>query len=162
MSNPFRITTLIAALALALVACTSDGGGGTTPSAVATSEPSAPAADAAIAVADSSLGQIVVDGAGMTLYGFLPDEGGTPTCYDGCAEAWPPLLADDPAAATVGAGLDQSKLTTAERTDGGSQLVYGGWPLYYFASDSTAGDTTGQGVGGNWFVVAPTGDLIQQ
>jgi predicted lipoprotein with Yx(FWY)xxD motif len=124
------------------------------------SEP--PPSGTGLAVAESGLGQIVVDGAGLTLYGFTPDQGGTPTCYDGCAQAWPPLLGDDPAAVTVGAGLDASLLTTADRTDGGKQLLYNGWPLYYFANDSAAGDTNGQGVGGNWFVIAPNGDLIGQ
>lgn len=123
------------------------------------SEP--PASGTGLAVAESGLGQIIVDGAGLTLYGFTPDEGGTPTCYDGCAQAWPPLLGEDPAAVAVGAGLDASLLTTAARTDGGSQLVYNGWPLYYFASDAAPGDTNGQGVGGNWFVIAPNGDLIK-
>ena len=30
-------------------------------------------------------------------------------------------------------------------------------PLYYFASDKKAGDTTGQGVQGSWFVAAVSG-----
>jgi predicted lipoprotein with Yx(FWY)xxD motif len=162
MSNPNRLVALFIGLSMALLACTTDGGGASTPSAAASVEPSAPPAAATIAVADSSLGQIVVDDAGVTLYGFTPDEGGTPTCYDQCAENWPPLLADDPAAVTVGAGLDQSLLTSVDRTDGSTQLVYGGWPLYYFAADAAAGDTNGQGVGEKWFVVASSGDLIQQ
>jgi predicted lipoprotein with Yx(FWY)xxD motif len=112
-------------------------------------------------VADSSLGQIITDGAGMTLYGFTPDEAGTPTCYDDCATAWPPGLADDPTAVTVGAGLDASKLTTVDRTDGGKQLKYGTWTLYYFANDAAAGDVKGQGLNDVWYVIAPSGDLIK-
>ena len=38
-----------------------------------------------------SLGKILVDGEGMTLYMFTPDEAGTPTCYDDCATNWPAL-----------------------------------------------------------------------
>jgi predicted lipoprotein with Yx(FWY)xxD motif len=112
-------------------------------------------------VADSSLGQIITDGAGMTLYGFTPDEAGTPTCYDDCATAWPPGLADDPTSVTVGAGLDASKLTTVDRTDGGKQLKYGTWTLYYFANDAAAGDVKGQGLNDVWYVIAPSGDLIK-
>ena len=90
-------------------------------------------------MADSSPGQIIVDGEGKTLYMFQPDEAGTPTCYDDCATAWPPLLADDPASVTVGTGLDASKLSVVDRTDGGKQLKYGNWTLYYFANDTAVG-----------------------
>ena len=72
---------------------------------------------------------------------FTPDEAGTPTCYDDCATAWPPLLADDAAAVTVGTGLDATKLRPWPATDGGEQLKYGTWTLYYFANDAAAGDT---------------------
>lgn len=40
------------------------------------------------------------------------------------------------------------------------QVTYNGWPLYYFARDKQAGDTTGQGVGQVWYVVSPQGDQI--
>lgn len=48
-----------------------------------------------------------------------------------------------------------------DRTDGSKQLQYGDWLLYYYAPDAAAGDTTGQGVGGVWWVISPTGDLIK-
>ena len=48
-------------------------------------------------------------------------------------------------------------LTTFARPDGKMQVAINGRPLYYFAADSKAGDTTGQGVGGKWFVATPTG-----
>jgi predicted lipoprotein with Yx(FWY)xxD motif len=110
-------------------------------------------------VATSDLGQILVDGEGRTLYLFTPDEAGTPTCYEGCAQAWPPLLADGDI--TVGAGLDDSDFSTATRTDGGDQVKIGNWPLYYFASDAAPSDTKGQGVGGVWYVVSPAGEAIK-
>jgi len=121
---------------------------------------SSPAAGAAtVMVATSDLGQILVDGEGRTLYLFTPDEAGTPTCYEGCAQAWPPLLASGEI--TVGAGLDDSDFSTAPRTDGGDQVKIGNWPLYYFATDAAPGDTKGQGVGGVWFVVSPSGEAIK-
>ena len=172
-ATPRSIFLLIGLVALLAAACSSTGGGAASPTAApsvaapsvaAPSEPAgSPAGGDAVAldVADSAPGQIVVDGEGMTLYGFSPDEGGTPTCYDACAGNWPPLLADDAAAVTVPAGLDKTKLTTADRTDGGKQLLYNGWPLYYFASDAAAGDITGQGQGDKWYVLSPAGDLIK-
>ena len=126
----------------------------------ASDEPSA--GGETVAVADSEFGQILVDGEGMTLYGFIPDQDadGVPTCYDACAVAWPPLLETDEV--TVGAGLDDSDFELVERTDGGMQVKIAALPLYYWASDSAPGDTTGQGVGGNWFVVSPAGELIRE
>ena len=93
-------------------------------------EASAPAASAAtgttVALADSPLGKILVDGEGRTLYMFTPDAAGTPTCYDTCATNWPALVADG--TPTAGTGLDATKLTTVDRTDGGKQVKYGDSP----------------------------------
>ena len=50
-------------------------------------------------------------------------------------------------------------LTTFARPDGKMQVAYNGVPLYYFAADTKAGDTTGQGKAGKWFVASPTGPL---
>src|SRR5271157_2762986 len=46
-----------------------------------------------VKTANSSLGEILVDDGGYTLYTFAPDTGGLSTCYGTCAKAWPPLLA---------------------------------------------------------------------
>lgn len=168
MSTTRRLGLAALPFALIVAACSGSGGASTAPSAAAPTEappaaseaPSAAAADAIIALADTSLGSVIVAADGKTLYMFTPDEGGTPTCYDDCATAWPPLLVDDAAGAAAGEGLDAAKLSTVERTDGGMQVVYNGWPLYFFASDSAAGDVTGQGVGEKWFVIGPDGAPI--
>ncbi len=95
----------------------------------------------------------------MTLYGFVPDEAtGEPTCYDQCAAAWPPLNVEG--TFTVGEGLDMADFTTATRTDGGTQLKLGIYPLYYFANDAAPGDTNGQGLNEVWFVIGADGELI--
>jgi len=175
--DPRRSLLLPALLAATAVvaACTSGGGATAAPSVAAPSvapseapsaseaaSASAPAAAAAeIALADSSLGQIIVDGEGKTLYMFQPDEAGTPTCYDDCATAWPPLLADDAASVTAGTGLDATKITVVDRTDGGKQVKYGNWPLYYFANDAAAGDVNGQGLNDVWYVVGADGEPIK-
>ena len=163
--DPRRSLLLPALLAATAVvaACSSGGGATAAPSVAAPSvAPSeAPAAAAEIKLADSSLGQIIVDGAGKTLYMFQPDEAGTPTCYDDCAAAWPPLLADDAASVTAGTGLDASKITVVDRTDGGKQVKYGNWTLYYFANDAAAGDVNGQGINDVWYVVGADGEPIK-
>jgi predicted lipoprotein with Yx(FWY)xxD motif len=132
--------------------------------ATSTADSTAPDAGAAtdtplIAVADSSLGPILVGAEGRTVYGFLKDTDGTSSCTDKCAEAWPPVIVD--------ASFDTSTLPTPElysvidRADGTKQLKIAEWPLYYYAPDTAAGDVNGQGVGDVWYVVAPDGTLIQ-
>ena len=108
---------------------------------------------------DAKLGSFLVDDKGMSLYLYTKDLPNTVTCYDKCATAWPPLLTSGNAVA--GSGVDASKFGTATRTDGGTQVTYNGWPLYYFAKDKQAGDVTGQGVGSVWYLVSPTGDAIK-
>ncbi len=56
--------------------------------------------------------------------------------------------------------MDNSKLGTTKRTDGTTQVTYNGWPLYYWAKDKVAGDTTGQNVQGVWFVVNRDGEAV--
>lgn len=168
-TTPAVALTLV--LGLAITACT----GGASPSPAASAAPSvaasaaasapasAPASAAAgaetVKVADSSLGKILVDGAGRTLYASSADTAGEPTCYEGCAQAWPPFLVQGDI--SVGADLDAASFSTATRTDGGTQVKVGTWPLYYFAQDAAPGDVKGQGKSDNWYVVSPTGELIK-
>ncbi|WP_298458609.1 hypothetical protein [uncultured Cellulomonas sp.] len=124
-------------------------------------EAAEPAGDAAtVDAATTSLGEVLVDGDGMTLYMFDPDaETGESTCYDDCAVAWPPLLTEGEA--TVGEGLDDSLLGTVERTDGTTQVTYGDWPLYLWQNDTAPGETTGQAVNDVWWVVGTDGEPIR-
>jgi predicted lipoprotein with Yx(FWY)xxD motif len=121
----------------------------------------APEVEAAplLGVADNELGQLLADANGRTLYGFTKDADGSPTCVDGCANAWPPVVVDE--------SLDLSSLPASasfsivDRPDGSKQLKAGKWPLYYFSGDTAAGEANGQGSGGIWFVVAPDATLIK-
>jgi len=174
-----RLLPLLAA-ALVLAACSTGGGASagssTAPSAAptdASSEPpsaappspgasaSNPAAAATIAVAQTTLGEIVVDAEGRTLYLFTRDTqgAGTSACNDDCAANWPPLLLEEGETPTAAAGITGA-LGTATRGDGTTQVTLNGWPLYYFAADTAAGDTNGQGVDDVWFVVSPAGEAV--
>jgi predicted lipoprotein with Yx(FWY)xxD motif len=113
---------------------------------------------ATLQLAQGSLGSILVDPRGMTLYLFNRDSGGTSACYGQCATTWPPLLLSGKLRA--GAGLQSSLLGTTQRTDGTTQVTYAGHPLYFYSRDTKAGDTTGQGVGSIWYVVSPSGAQI--
>lgn len=102
---------------------------------------------------DPTLGPILTDPNGMTLYLFTKDTTpGESTCYDKCAENWPPFTASEPLGlpSTV-----EGELTTINRTDGTTQIAYNGIPLYYFAKDTQPGETNGQEVGDVWYVVHP-------
>jgi predicted lipoprotein with Yx(FWY)xxD motif len=105
-----------------------------------------------------ALGSFLVDDKGMTLYLFTKDSPNTSNCYDKCATSWPPLLTTGNPMA--GDGADASKFGTTTRKDGTTQVTYAGWPLYYYAKDTKAGDTTGQGVGSVWYVISPAGEQI--
>lgn len=98
------------------------------------------------------LGTFLTDAEGMTLYLFTKDVPGTSNCTGDCLVNWPAFVAEDPL--TLPDGVP-GELTQITRDDGTQQVAYNGMPLYYFASDTAAGDTTGQGVGDVWYVVAP-------
>jgi predicted lipoprotein with Yx(FWY)xxD motif len=159
-----RSGILLAILALVAAACTTaDEPSVTTTTQVTTTTTQAPTTTASgasagglVTVADSSLGSILVDGDGKTLYLFTPDNQGESVCYDQCEAAWPPLVDQIEA----GDGVDASLLGTAPRTDGSDQVTYNGWPLYYFANDTAPGDTNGQAINDVWYVLAPEGDAI--
>ncbi len=44
-------------------------------------------------VANPTLGNILTDSRGITLYIFTNDAPNVSNCYDKCADAWPPLIA---------------------------------------------------------------------
>lgn len=102
---------------------------------------------------DPQAGDILVDDHGMTLYRFTPDQPNTSTCYNGCAIAWPPVLADS--VPSVQDSRLAAGLGVAPRTDGTQQLTYQGMPLYYYIGDTRPGDATGQASDNVWFVVTP-------
>lgn len=169
-----RLTTKLLGLAFAslllLAACGSDNkgsssssnttttSGATTTTSGATTTTGGTAASATVAVATSSLGSILVDNKGMTLYVWDNDTtAGKSNCTGACAQAWPPLMATG--TPTYGTGLNASMFSTLTRDDGSKQLAVNGKPLYLWANDQKPGDTTGQGVNG-FHVVGSNGSKI--
>jgi predicted lipoprotein with Yx(FWY)xxD motif len=165
-NRSFRVgfLTAIGGLALVLAACSSSGGS-TAPSAAAPSAaaPSAAASAAAaggetytVAVATGAVGSYLTGEDGKTLYIFTPDSTNKTACVDKCAASWPPFVISSDDTLTPGTGVTGT-LATFARPDGKMQVTINGHPLYYYAADAKAGDTTGQGVGGKWFVGTPDG-----
>jgi predicted lipoprotein with Yx(FWY)xxD motif len=113
----------------------------------------------AVGTASDDLGTYLVGPEGKTLYYFTRDvTPGHSVCSGGCLDAWPPLLAADGQALVAGDGVNGT-LATAPRDDGTLQVTYRGRPLYHFAADSEAGQATGQGVNGVWFVALADGTM---
>jgi predicted lipoprotein with Yx(FWY)xxD motif len=112
--------------------------------------------EAVLAVANTSIGEVLVDADGMTLYMFKPDTQEASACTEGCAQAWPPLTVDGTPAG--GDGVDPALLGTAARDDGSTQVTYNGHRHYTYSGDTAPGDTTGHGVGDNWYALTASGE----
>ena len=111
-----------------------------------------------LTTADSAFGTIVVDDSGMTVYVFDEDTqgSGSSSCSGACLANWPPVTAEAaPSLDGVTGDVD-----TITGTDGSTQVTLNGWPLYYFAGDTAAGDTAGQGVNDVWWVVGADGEKV--
>src|SRR6202022_927458 len=128
-----------------------------TPTPAATPAPTPVAPASVIATQNAQLGTILTNAQGRTLYYFLPERGGKIVCSSSaCTNYWPPSLSagGNP---TGSAGVT-GQLGLVGGAGGGQQVTYDTWPLYTFAGDSAAGQTTGQGVvgfGGKWLVATP-------
>jgi predicted lipoprotein with Yx(FWY)xxD motif len=151
-----------AAATMLMIVASACGGSGSSTSTASTPAPSPTAAPNVLAKAETIAGQsmtILVDSRGMTLYRWTTDTGankGKINCVAGCAAVWPPFVL--PAATTnavPGTGVTGTITTLVNPEGKGTQVLYNGWPLYFYAKDQAPGDTTGQGVGGKWFVVTP-------
>jgi predicted lipoprotein with Yx(FWY)xxD motif len=140
-----------------LVLATACGGGS------GSSGSSSPGAgpDGGLATTSTSVGTILTDGAGKSMYSFAADAKGVSNCSGSCASYWPPVpvtgsVPKDPQGVTA-------RLGELTRDDGTKQLTVDGMPMYTYVGDSAKGDTSGQGLnqsGGLWWVVATNGSSI--
>jgi predicted lipoprotein with Yx(FWY)xxD motif len=139
-----RVVATGAALA-ALAAC------GASPSSAAGSSGSGGGGSGTMLMtANTSLGTVVTDAKGFTLYRFAPDTMTSSACTGACATLWPP----EPGMAGPAAGTTlPGKLTTITRPDGSTQTVYDGHPAYTYTKDSAPGQTNGEGVLNQWHVI---------
>lgn len=155
-----RLALVLAAPALLVAAC---GGGAASTGAQGASTTAAASGSqvAKVETHSGDLGTFLTDGSGRTLYLFVADHGGTSACTGACASAWPPLTTTG---SPVPSGQVKADMLGTIGRDGGSrQVTYAGHPLYYFAGDTSSGQTTGQGsngFGAKWWVVSPAGTAI--
>lgn len=135
-----------------------------TAAAVPLASASAAGAPAKVSLRKTSLGMILVNRRGHTLYAFTKDSRNKDRCItmSGCPGTWPAMTsAGKP---TAGRGVNSSKLSTIKLSNGSHQVTYAGHPLYTYIADSSAGETDYVGArqfGGTWLAVSATGGTIR-
>ena len=155
-----RSVVLVSLAAAGLVfagACSSSDGSGESGGSGGSAEVPAATGDP-VSAQSTSLGTILVDGRGHTVYVFANDKPKVSNCDGACAVDWPPVSAPSELPASL-PGVEGA-LGSITRSDGSHQLTVADHPLYTFAGDSAAGQTKGQGInlnGGVWTVVLPSG-----
>lgn len=125
-----------------------------------TVQPKPPTASEATKVVlrnDPKLGSYLADNNGRALYVFAKDADGQSVCSGGCLNVWPVF---NLATVSIGPGLDMGDFGSITRADGAVQTTYYGWPLYYYAADSAAGDVNGEGVNKLWYVAKPDYTIV--
>jgi len=145
MRTSVLVATLAAVVSLAV----------TVSAAQAASRPAA--RGVAVGTSVSSLGRILVDAQGRTLYLFEKDSGTTSACTGACAQIWPAVTA---AAPTAGTGADAALLGTADGQVA-HQVTYGGHLLYTYSGDGAPGDVKGTSIP-DWYPVNPSGNKVDK
>ena len=128
------------------------------PSTPVAVRPAGSGGGAAIQTHASKFGTILTDGSGRSVYRFESDTGTASTCYHACAAIWPPVMTTGSPIAIAPAM--SALLGTTPRQDGGVQVTYAGHPLYYYYTDQSPGDVTGENVnsyGALWDLMKPSG-----
>jgi predicted lipoprotein with Yx(FWY)xxD motif len=119
---------------------------------------------ATIKTRHTSLGTILVDSKGRTIYLFEKDKTKKSTCSGACATNWPPVTTSG--APKAAGGVAARKLGTTKRSDGSTQVTYNGHPLYLFVADQNKpGSTKGEGInafGAEWYVMGTNGKKIEK
>jgi predicted lipoprotein with Yx(FWY)xxD motif len=112
----------------------------------------------------TSLGTVLVDARGRTIYLFEKDRTKKSTCSGQCARNWPPVTTSG--APKAAGGAQSGKLGTTKRSDGTTQVTYNGHPLYLFVADQgKPGSTKGEGVkafGAEWYVLGAGGKKVEE
>jgi predicted lipoprotein with Yx(FWY)xxD motif len=137
-------------------------------STVASAQGSRLTADASraakIGLRHTSVGTILVNTSGRTLYEFTKDRANRNSCVkiSGCSETWPALTTSGKPIA--GRGVKASLLSTIKLPGGGKQVTYAGHALYLYSADSGPGETSYVGekaFGGIWYAINSSGRTVK-
>src|SRR6185437_13145996 len=108
-----------------------------------------PSGSAMLEKVRTSIGPVLANSKGFTVYWYAKDSMMGSACTGGCTSAWPPLTGKP--AAAMGVHL-VGKFGTITRSGGVLQATYKGRPLYTYSGDTAPGMTKGNGRGGVWHV----------
>jgi predicted lipoprotein with Yx(FWY)xxD motif len=159
MKNHHVILLVLAVMGMLVIAgCTQQPAPSATTALPASQTTTAVVSDT-IGTGNSSLGTILVDAGGRTLYYFAKDIPGVgkSACTGACAATWPAFSTDT---IQVSSPLAKADFGTITRDDGTKQITYNGLPLYYYKGDSSPGDVNGDGINKIWFAVTPFESLL--
>lgn len=101
----------------------------------------------------TTLGTVLTNQQGKTLYFFSSDVSGNSACTGNCLTNWPVFNVD---LTSIDPTLTATDFGSITRADGTKQTTFKGWPLYTYSGDATAGDVKGENVGSKWFVAKTT------
>ncbi|HEY6313469.1 MAG TPA: hypothetical protein VIY52_22065 [Streptosporangiaceae bacterium] len=99
---------------------------------------------------NTTLGQVIVEASGYVVYTYAKDpKNGKPTCTGSCNTTWAPVIGMPQVTQGVTIPGNFAVVTTPS---GKKQVTYNGKPLYTY---KLAGPlvTTGNGIGGVWYVI---------
>ena len=112
-----------------------------------------------VSVRSTSLGPVLVDSRGHTLYAFDLDKGTKSMCTTGvCAASWFPCLTS--AKPLTAGGVSAAKLGLAKRANGKWQVMFSGHLLYFFSGDKAAGQVRGASIA-HWAALSRTGAKVK-
>jgi predicted lipoprotein with Yx(FWY)xxD motif len=125
-----------AALSTALAACGGGSSGGTSGQTVS---PASGGSSAALSSHSTSIGMVLADSNGRTIYELVGNSASNPKCDSSCQAIWTPVMS------------------------GGSVKVFHGHPLFTYTGDAAAGDVNGENATdtwGTWLALNPSGAAI--
>jgi predicted lipoprotein with Yx(FWY)xxD motif len=111
-----------------------------------------------VSVRSTSLGPVLVDSRGHTLYAFDLDRGPKSSCTGVCASEWFPFLTT--ARPLTAGGVPAGKLGLAKRANGKWQVMFSGHLLYFFAGDRAAGQVRGASIA-HWAALSKAGTKVR-
>jgi predicted lipoprotein with Yx(FWY)xxD motif len=160
MLKRWCVAGFAAAALVALTACGSSSSGTPSSSGSSSSPSSSSSTTAIIKTRHTTIGTVLTNASGRTIYWFAKDTKKKSRCNGSCATYWPPVLGTPKPAAGVSL---PGTLGTIKRKNGQLQATYDGHPLYLYAGDTKAGAVTGNDInasGALWWAMTPSGTKL--
>ncbi len=141
MSASLSRKMVFGAAAAAVMTLAAGCGSSSTPASSGSTTPtnSATGSGNGLKTGSTSIGTVLVDPSGKTVYELVGDTAAKPTCTGACLSVWPAVMSN------------------------GTQVVVNGHPAFTFTGDSAPGQTKGQNVTdkwGEWYALDANGNPV--